>query len=70
MAEYAAMIGELFAAYRADPGRSREAGGTGLGLAISRDLARGIGGELSVLSSSPEGTVFQLRLPRKPAVAP
>jgi PAS domain S-box-containing protein len=44
--------------------------GTGLGLAISRDLARGLGGDLSVSSSSPEGTVFQLRLRRKPAAKP
>jgi signal transduction histidine kinase len=41
--------------------------GTGLGLAISRDLARGLGGDLSVLSTSPDGSVFQLRLRRKPA---
>jgi PAS domain S-box-containing protein len=43
--------------------------GTGLGLAISRDLARGLGGDLSVLSTSPEGSVFQLRLRRKPAAS-
>jgi PAS domain S-box-containing protein len=43
--------------------------GTGLGLAISRDLARGLGGELSVLGTSPEGSVFQLRLRRKPAAS-
>jgi Signal transduction histidine kinase len=44
--------------------------GTGLGLAISRDLARGLGGELSVLSTSAEGSVFQLRLRRTPATNP
>jgi PAS domain S-box-containing protein len=36
--------------------------GTGLGLAISRDLARGLGGDLSVSRSTSEGTTFALRL--------
>ena len=37
--------------------------GVGLGLAISRDLARGMGGELSVGSVPGEGSTFTLRLP-------
>jgi signal transduction histidine kinase len=45
----------------------RRAGeGTGLGLAISQRLAREMGGELSLLSSAPGCTRFQLCLPQKP----
>ena len=38
--------------------------GVGLGLAISRDLARGMGGELSVESEAGRGSTFTLTLPR------
>ena len=38
--------------------------GIGLGLAISRDLARGMGGELTVESEVGRGATFTLALPR------
>lgn len=42
---------------------TREVGaGTGLGLSIAQGLARGHGGELSLASSVPGSTVFELRL--------
>ena len=42
---------------------SARRGGAGLGLAISRELAQGHGGDLTLVSTGPEGTVFEIRLP-------
>lgn len=42
---------------------SEPTAGVGLGLAISRDLARGMLGDLTVMSTVGEGTVFVLDLP-------
>jgi signal transduction histidine kinase len=41
-------------------------GGTGLGLAIARELAHAHGGDLTLASTGPEGSVFELRLPGAP----
>jgi signal transduction histidine kinase len=46
-----------------DGSLTREEGGAGVGLAISRDLARGMGGELTVVSAVGEGSAFSLVLP-------
>ena len=66
-AEKLASIFEPFV--QVDTGTTRRAEGTGLGLAISRDLARGMGGDLTVESSPGEGSTFTLRLPAGPAAA-
>ena len=50
-----------------DTSHARRSEGTGLGLAISRDLARGMGGDLSVESVLGVGSIFRLTLPRSPA---
>ena len=46
-----------------DPSRTRTAQGSGLGLAISRDLARGMGGDLTVRSALGSGSTFTLSVP-------
>ena len=54
----------IFEAFRqADGTTSRRYGGTGLGLTISRDLARMLGGSISVQSEAGKGSSFILRLP-------
>ena len=46
---------------QADPSTKRKFGGSGLGLIISRQIARAMGGDLSLISSTPnEGSVFQI----------
>jgi len=44
---------------------SGRSGGTGLGLAIARELARAHGGDLILVKSDGEGTLFRVELPRR-----
>lgn len=60
-AEHLPRIFERF--YRADPGRSREAGGTGLGLAIVRHLAEAHGGRVKAESQPGVGTTIAAWFP-------
>lgn len=61
-ADKLAIIFEPFV--QVNPALTREQGGTGLGLAISRELAWGMGGDLTVTSTERTGSTFVLTLPR------
>ncbi|MDQ4128229.1 MAG: ATP-binding protein [Actinomycetota bacterium] len=50
--------------YRVDKARSKATGGTGLGLSIVRHVAQNHGGRVTVESTTGEGSVFTVHLPR------
>lgn len=58
-------VDTIFEPYRRLPDAEREAG-RGLGLAICRDLARDIGGSVTLISGPGQGTTAELRLPLAP----
>jgi PAS domain S-box-containing protein len=61
----ASMVEAIFEPFtQAERSLTRPAEGTGLGLTISRQLARGMGGDVSVKSVVGEGSTFALVLPR------
>jgi PAS domain S-box-containing protein len=61
-------LGRIFEPFvQVDARYTRTHDGVGLGLAISRDLARGMGGDLTVASMPGVGSTFTLTLVRSPA---
>ncbi|MBO9712668.1 ATP-binding protein [Sphingomonas sp.] len=64
-------LDEIFESFKqVDTSTTRKFGGTGLGLAICRNLARALGGDISVESREGEGSRFIVDMPMTEAEAP
>ena len=56
-------IDDVFGAYfQVDQSLGRRSGGKGIGLSLSRELARAMGGDITVTSAEGHGCVFRVRL--------
>jgi len=66
--EHQARIFEKF--YVVDGGMTRRVGGAGMGLYLVREIVRLHNGSVEVRSRPGQGSVFAVRLPRKPPAAP
>ena len=62
-------LDEIFESFKqVDAGTTRRYGGTGLGLSICRNLARAMGGDVTVDSTIGVGSTFAITLPYRPVV--
>ena len=52
--------------WQVEQSRTRKAGGSGLGLSTTRQLAKVLGGDVSVQSEQQVGSTFQIVLPKEP----
>jgi len=66
----AQQLDKLFSAFnQAESSTARSHGGTGLGLCISRAICRGMGGDLTAVSTPSQGSTFTARVAARPAEA-
>ena len=52
--------------WQVEQSRTRKAGGSGLGLSTTRQLAKALGGDVSVKSEQHVGSTFRIVLPKEP----